>query len=260
MAIQIIIAGANGRMGRAIQNIALAEQETYCLAGLVDKGDAGAAPCAVSGDMAQTLTTAPAGAVIIDFTAPCASLENAHTATKSGHALVIGTTGFTAEQKEELSAIARYTPIFWSSNMSVGVNVLVKILPDLVRALGEMYDIEIVELHHNHKKDSPSGTALTLGECLAQARDWKLDEARCSSRDGIIDERPKKQIGVQSVRGGDVVGVHTVYFLGQGERIEICHQAHSRENFARGALRAAVWMHGRKAGKLYGMQDMLQGG
>ena len=144
--------------------------------------------------------------------------------------------------------------------MSVGIAVLRQLLPDLVRALGEDYDIELVELHHNRKKDSPSGTALTLGECLAEARGWKLADVRQSGRDGIIGPRPKQEIGIQAVRGGDVVGVHTVYFMGPGERIEVSHHAHSRENFARGALRAAAWLAGQKAGRLYGMPDMLRQG
>lgn len=141
--------------------------------------------------------------------------------------------------------------------MSIGVNVLCKILPELTRALGDAYDIEMVELHHNRKKDSPSGTALTLGECLAEARGWQLNDVRCSARDGIIGERPKAQIGIQAIRGGDVVGVHTVYFMGPGERIEVTHQAHSRDTFAQGALRAAAWLAGQKPGKLYGMRDMF---
>ena len=141
--------------------------------------------------------------------------------------------------------------------MSVGINVLRKILPELTRALGDKYDIEMVELHHNRKQDSPSGTALTLGECLAEARGWKLPDVRCSARDGIIGERPKAQIGIQAIRGGDVVGVHTIYFMGPGERIEVTHQAHSRETFAQGALRAAAWLKGRAAGRLYGMQDIF---
>ena len=165
---------------------------------------------------------------------------------------------FTDAEKDELRAFATKAPIFWASNMSIGVNVLLNILPQLTRALGEDYDIEMVELHHNRKKDSPSGTALTLGECLAEARDWKLNDVRCSSRDGIIGARPKEEIGIQAIRGGDVVGVHTVYFMGTGERIEVTHQAHSRENFARGAIRAAGWMAGQKPGKLYSMQDVIK--
>lgn len=257
MSTGIVIVGANGRMGRTISGLAAADPE-YRLDGLVDSKEhldalTGAA-CPVSDDLEALLPQVP-GAVIIDFTAPAVSLHSARVAARSGHALVIGTTGFSEEEKEELRALAAKTPIFWASNMSIGVNVLLKILPELTRALGDNYDIEMVELHHNRKKDSPSGTALTLGECLAEARGWNLPDVRCSSRDGIIGERPRAQIGIQAIRGGDVVGVHTVYFMGPGERIEVSHQAHSRENFAQGALRAAAWLALQKPGRLYSMQD-----
>lgn len=259
MSTAIIVVGANGRMGRTISALAAADP-AYALAGLVDgrehlAGLAGA-DCPVAATLEEILPQAP-GAVIIDFTAPAVSLESARSAVAHSRALVIGTTAFTEEQKGELRRLAAQTPIFWSSNMSIGVNVLLKILPELTRALGESYDIEMVELHHNRKKDAPSGTALSLGECLAEARGWELEDVRCSGRDGIIGERPKAQIGIQAVRGGDVVGVHTVYFMGPGERIEVSHQAHSRETFAQGALRAAAWLAARKPGRLYGMKDML---
>lgn len=257
MSTGIVVVGANGRMGRTISGLVAADPE-YRLVGLVDSKEhldalAGAG-CPVTDDLETLLPQAP-GAVIVDFTAPAVSLHSARVAAQSGHALVIGTTGFTEKQKNELRALAAKTPIFWASNMSIGVNVLLKILPELAKALGDSYDIEMVELHHNRKKDSPSGTALTLGECLAEARGWKLPDVRCSSRDGIIGERPKAQIGIQAVRGGDVVGVHTVYFMGPGERIEVSHQAHSRENFAQGALRAAAWLAQQKPGGLYSMRD-----
>lgn len=142
--------------------------------------------------------------------------------------------------------------------MSVGVNVLLELLPELVQMLGPDYDLEMVELHHNRKKDSPSGTALRLAESLASARDWDLKDVACYHREGIIGERPKKEIGVQAIRGGDVVGVHTVYFMGPGERIEVTHHAHSRENFAQGALRAASWLPGQPGGKVYAMGDILK--
>ncbi len=236
MSTGIVIVGANGRMGRTISGLAAADPE-YRLAGLVDSKEhldaLSGASCPVSDDLEALLRVA----------------------ARSGHALVIGTTGFSEEEKEELRVLAAETPLFWSSNMSIGVNVLLKILPELTRALGDNYDIEMVELHHNRKKDSPSGTALTLGECLAEARGWELPDVRCSSRDGIIGERPRAQIGIQAIRGGDVVGVHTVYFMGPGERIEVSHQAHSRENFAQGALRAAAWLALQKPGRLYSMQD-----
>ena len=142
--------------------------------------------------------------------------------------------------------------------MSLGINVLLRVLPDLVRLLGDDYDLEIMEIHHNRKKDSPSGTALRLAECLAEAKDWDLEDTACYHREGIIGERPKKEIGLQTLRGGDVVGVHTVYCLGPGERIEINHQAHSRENFAQGALRAAARLREQNPGKLYSMVELLK--
>ena len=169
----------------------------------------------------------------------------------------MGTTGFSEEEKTELARIAENTPLFWSPNMSVGVNVLLKVLPELTRLLGPDYDVEMMEIHHNRKKDAPSGTALRLAECLAEAREWSLAESARYHREGIIGERPVKEIGIQTLRGGDVVGLHTVYFMGPGERIEVTHQAHSRENFANGALRAVRWMHGRAPGRLYSMQDIL---
>ena len=258
MSTPIVVMGACGRMGRVIADLAR-DDEAFSLVGLVDSrtdaltmtGD-----CATGGTLAEVLPRCP-GAVVIDFTAPAVSLADARLAAEKGTPLVIGTTGFSPEQLQELGELAKRTPIFWSSNMSVGVNVLMKILPELTKALGDKYDIEMVELHHNRKKDSPSGTALMLGECLAEARDWKLDDVRCSARDGIIGERPKAQIGIQAIRGGDVVGVHTIYFLGPGERIEVTHQAHSRETFAQGALRAAAWLAGREPGRLYRMQDIF---
>lgn len=259
MTTDIIMVGAGGRMGRTIIDMALADP-AYKVAGMVDGKEHLPAPtcpeCRMAENVADILPQC-AKAVLIDFTAPAASLATARAAATSGHALVVGTTGLDDGQKAELLELAKKTPIFWSSNMSIGVNVLLRVLPELTRALGENYDIEMVELHHNRKKDSPSGTALTLGECLAEARGWNLPDVRCSARDGIIGERPKAQIGIQAIRGGDVVGVHTVYFMGPGERIEVTHQAHSRDTFAQGALRAAAWLNGQKPGKLYGMQDMF---
>ena len=260
MATPLIIMGAGGRMGRTIA--ALAEEDSTCsLAALVDRADHltqlhGGDGCLITADLRAALAQC-ADAVIIDFTAPEVSLNTARLAAESGHGVVIGTTGLAEAQRAELAALAQKTPLFWSSNMSVGINVLLKILPELTRALGDKYDIEMVELHHNRKKDSPSGTALTLGECLAEARGWKLPDVRCSARGGIIGGSPQAQVGLPATRGGDVVGVHTVYFMGPGERIEVTHQAHSRETFAQGALRAAAWLKGRSAGRLYGMQDIF---
>ena len=250
-------------MGRTLCDVALNSSE-YTLSGVVDSPSCVAevslrmvGKCPVSDNLEDLLKRVPEKSVIVDFTAPAVSLHSAEVAGKLGFPLVIGTTGFSAEQLDTLKKRAETQALFWSSNMSIGINVMRKVLPELARALGAEYDMEIVEIHHKHKKDSPSGTALTLGEGLAKARDWSLDQVRCSGRDGIIGERPEQQIGIQALRGGDVVGVHTVYFLGPGERIEISHHAHSRENFARGALKACAWLAQQKPGKLYGIPDLL---
>ena len=174
MSTSIIVVGASGRMGKTISGLVEADPQ-FTLAGLVDSperiGALAGASCPVSDSLAALLPKVP-GAVVIDFTAPVVSLQSAKAVAQTGNALVIGTTGFTDAEKDELRAFATKAPIFWASNMSIGVNVLLNILPQLTKALGEDYDIEMVELHHNRKKDSPSGTALTLGECLAEARDW----------------------------------------------------------------------------------------
>jgi len=259
MSISIIVMGAKGRMGSTIAGLVRADPE-LTLVGVVEREGCedglDAYGCLCGTELAAMLPEFP-GAVIIDFTSPQVSLANARKAAATGNPIVIGTTGLSAEEQAELRVLAEKTPVFWAPNMSVGVNVLLKLLPELTRALGESYDIEMVELHHNQKKDAPSGTALKLAECLAQARDWDLDEVGAYCREGIIGARPKKEIGVQTIRGGDVVGVHTVYFMGPGERIEVTHQAHSRENFAQGSLRAAKWLAGREPGRLYTMQDVI---
>jgi 4-hydroxy-tetrahydrodipicolinate reductase len=231
------------------------------LAGVVERpenvGKLAGLGCPASDDLAEILPGAP-GAVVIDFTQPQASLATARLAARHGNPVVIGTTGLKPEELAELERSAASAPIFWSPNMSLGVNVLLRVLPELVRMLGPEYDLEMTEIHHNRKADAPSGTALKLAQVLAGAREWDLAEVGKYCREGIIGPRPAKEIGVQTVRGGDVVGDHTVYFLGPGERIEITHRAHSRENFAKGALRAARWLAaGAKAGKLLSMADLL---
>jgi 4-hydroxy-tetrahydrodipicolinate reductase len=209
-----------------------------------------------SSEVADLLAVIPK-ALVLDFTTPEASLAAARKAADQGACHVIGTTGLSGAQKEELARLAEKTPLFWSPNMSVGIAALVAILPDLARILGADYDLEVQEIHHARKKDSPSGTALRLAEVLAEARGWKLEGTARYHRQGLIGERPREEIGLQTLRGGDVVGVHTVYFLGTGERLELTHQAQSRENFAAGALRAARWLYARAPGRLYGIQDML---
>jgi len=259
MATDIVILGAKGRMGTMLINRALADDELNFVGACERKGNAKGIDyegCTASDCLDELLPSVP-GAVIIDFTAPEASVENAKIAAKHGNPLVVGTTGLNKDQVAALEVSAKDVPIFFAPNMSVGINMLLKVLPDLVRALGPAYDLEVVETHHRMKKDSPSGTALKLAQCLAEARGWEYDDVKKHCRDGIIGERPDKEIGVQTLRGGDVVGEHTIYFFGPGERIEVTHRAHSRETFAAGALRAAKWLAGKKPGKLYGMADFF---
>lgn len=261
MGFSIIVMGASGRMGSTITR--LAQEQGIEIAAVLERPEKiellASWKCMIGSDAEKIFSQVPE-AVVIDFTAPQASLATARTAAKVGNPMVIGTTGFSINERQELEALAQKARLFWSPNMSVGINVLVEILPELARMLGLDYDMEMVELHHNRKKDAPSGTALRLAEGLASARNWKLEEVGCYHREGIIGERPQKEIGVQSIRGGDVVGVHTAYFMGPGERIEVTHHAHSRENFAQGALRAAEWLQRQDSGKLYAMSDVLRSG
>lgn len=259
MSAAIIVMGAKGRMGSTIASL-VQEDPDMTLAAVVERPSSVAEltgyECMVSSDLNEVLPKLP-GAVVIDFTAPESTVNSARICAVHGNPLVAGTTGLNVDQQKILQDAAASAPILWAPNMSVGVNVLLDVLPRLVRMLGEAYDLEMVELHHNKKKDAPSGTALKLAECLAEARDWKLSDVGNYCREGIIGARPEKEIGVQTIRGGDVVGVHTVYFLGPGERIEVTHQAHSRETFAQGAIRAAKWLVNQAPGRLYGMADVL---
>lgn len=259
MSIPVIIMGAKGRMGSTLTHLGM-ESDQFTLSGVVERAEYSKGletlGCPVKHDLAELLPSCP-GATVIDFTAPEVSLSSARKALKTGNPIVIGTTGLSAEQLTELESMAKDVPIFWSPNMSIGVNALVRVLPMLERILGEAYDMEITEIHHHHKKDAPSGTAVKLAQVLAESRGWKMDEVGNYGRQGIIGARPEKELGVHALRGGDVVGDHTVYFFGPGERVEVTHRAHSRENFARGALRAATWLSSRKPGRLYSMGQLL---
>lgn len=254
----IIVLGANGRMGQEICRLAATEPEFH-LAGAVDikntLSELASLGCPVSDEPAELLAAEP-GSVLVDFTAPEAALKAVAAAARFQAPMVIGTTGFSAAQLDVLRGFANETPLLWSSNMSVGVNVLRELLPALATALGPAYDIEIAEIHHRKKKDAPSGTALMLADALAEARGWNRESLNFS-RSGITGARPEQEIGVMALRGGDVVGIHTVYFMGPGEIIEVKHQAESRANFAQGALRAAAWLKGRPAGRLYSMRDVI---
>lgn len=194
--------------------------------------------------------------VVIDFTAPGASLHHAAACAERGVALVVGTTGFSAQAKAELAGYARRIPVLMAPNMSVGVNVLFRLVAEAARALGPSYEVEISEMHHRAKKDAPSGTALRLAEVAADALGLDAGTACVYERRGDIGARKAGTIGVQSFRGGDVVGDHTVWFLADGERLELTHRASSRDNFARGAVRAARFLVGKRPG-LYDMQDVL---
>jgi 4-hydroxy-tetrahydrodipicolinate reductase len=194
--------------------------------------------------------------VAIDFTNPKASLGFLRAATKMQTPIVIGTTGFSPKELAEIKKLSRRTKVVLSANTSIGINLLQSLLGDVAQTLGEDYDVEIVEAHHRFKKDAPSGTALALGRAIASRLKWDLDKVGVIGRKGIVGEREKKEIGLMSVRAGDIVGEHTVIFGGLGERIEFIHRAHSRETFARGAIRAAQWLVKQKKG-LYNMQDVL---
>jgi len=194
--------------------------------------------------------------VLVDFTRPEAALGYLEACRKAGKKMVIGTTGFDAAAKEKIAAAARDIAIVFAPNMSVGVNLSLKLLELAARVLGDEVDVEIIEAHHRHKVDAPSGTALRMGEVVAAALGRDLKNCAVYGREGVTGERPRSTIGFATVRGGDIVGDHTVLFAGDGERLEITHKASSRLTFANGALRAAQWLENRKTG-LYDMQDVL---
>lgn len=244
---KIVLCGAVGRMGRAILE-ALCTENDLQLGGVIE--------IAPFGDFKDFKDEVSKGEVIIDFTAPDATLTFLQEAISQKKAMVIGTTGFSQEEKKKITVASKKIPIVLSPNMSVGVNVVFKLLADVASALGNQYDAEILEMHHKNKKDAPSGTALHMGEVIASARGTTLSNVGCFSRHGTIGVRPAGEIGIQSLRAGDVVGEHTVLFDGHGERIEISHRAYSRQNFAWGALIAARWIVNQKPG-LYDMMDVL---
>lgn len=258
-AVDVIVMGAAGRMGSTIARLAGEDSELNLVAVVERAGmenKVSGLDCEVSSDLPGVLSR-HAKAVVVDFTAPEATVNTAGAAAESGNPMVIGTTGLSAEQQGVLAESAAKTPMLWAPNMSVGINVLLQVLPRLVEMLGPAYDLELSEIHHKHKKDAPSGTAVKLAQCLAEARGWEYDAVKRYCREGIIGARKPDELGVQTLRGGDVVGEHTVFFLGPGERIEVTHRAHSRETFAQGALRAAKWVAGQAPGRLYSIADMF---
>jgi 4-hydroxy-tetrahydrodipicolinate reductase len=263
--IKVAVTGAAGRMGSRIINVLATTDGMKLAAALEKKGQpllgqdaggpagVGALGVKISDDLAAAVS---AGDVLIDFTFPEISLEHLKACAAQGKAMVIGSTGFTAAQLEQVRALVQKVPCVLSPNMSVGVNVCFKVLADLAKTLGNDFDVEIVEAHHRLKKDAPSGTAVRMGEVVASALGRDYRKAANFHREGITGVRTNEEIGMQTVRGGDIVGEHTVYFIGMGERIELTHRAHTRDMFARGAVRAAKWVVGKKPG-LYDMQDVL---
>ncbi len=257
MRIPILISGARGRMGQAIWRLASADPELLVVGGLerpeeaARGGGEGGPP--IFADLAAA--NAPEGTVLIEFTAPEATVEHVRQAAELGLKAVVGTTGLSPDQLDALHAAALKTAVLQAANMSVGINVLLDTVEKLARRLSD-YDIEIVEMHHRHKADAPSGTALALAEAAAEGRGAALAEIASYGRHGLAGARPAGEIGVHAVRGGDVVGDHTVIFAGAGERIEVGHKASSRDTFAAGALRAAKYLAGRSPG-FYTMRDAL---
>ena len=267
-AVRLAIAGAGGRMGQALIEAALATPDVMLAAALDVAGspalgrDAGerfgrTTGVVVAADVPAALQGAD---VLIDFTRPDGTLAHVAACAAAGVGAVVGTTGLNDAQKADLAASARSVPIVFAANMSVGVVVLLSLVEQAAAQLGPGYDIEIVEMHHRHKVDAPSGTALQLGEAAAAGTGRKLSACAVYAREGHTGERAPGTIGFASLRGGDVVGEHTVVFAGTGERVELSHRATSRQNFAGGALRAAIFVAGKLAAGqpgLYDMRDVL---
>ena len=263
--IKVAVTGAAGRMGLRILYY-LHQAEDLEIAGAVEAPgspavgkDAGTLAgvgeigVEITSDVDQGFGRAD---VIIDFTSPGATLENARYAKAANKSMVIGTTGFTDDEKSELEQLAGSFPCVFAPNMSIGVNVMFEAAKSLASVLGDDYDVEVIEAHHKLKEDSPSGTALRLAEAAAEGLGRNLNDVARYERYGRIGKRPEKEIGVQTIRGGDTVGEHTIIFFGDGERLELTHRAMSRDNFAKGAVRAARWLDGKAPG-LYTMKDVL---
>lgn len=262
--IKVAIAGASGRMGRALLD-AVAQSDDLEIAAVLEHDTSSLlgqdAVCLCQAAKGITIQSDASIAlqgvnVLIDFTRPEGTMEYLEICTKLGVNMVIGTTGLNAQQKASLGAAAQKIGIVFAPNMSVGVNLVFKLLETASRVLSQGYDIEIIEAHHRHKVDAPSGTALGMGEVIAKTLDRDLSECAVYGREGVTGERDPSTIGFATVRGGDIVGDHTVLFAGIGERIEITHKASSRATFAMGSLRACRFLALNPAG-LYDMQDVL---
>ncbi len=262
---KIGITGITGRMGRTIATLVFQDAVAELGYGLVRKGSGNEGE-----DFAEFLGFEASGAkivsdvdlflqncdAVIDFSSPALSLEMAEKCAQHKKVLVCGTTGFSESEKKQFAEHAANTAIIWSSNMSLGVNLLMNLVQKTAEILRDDFDVEIVEMHHNRKVDAPSGTALSLGAAVAQGRDVDLQQNAVMARVGKDAKRNKGEIGFATLRGGDVIGDHTVIFAGDGERVELTHKASSRDIFAKGAIRAAIWGTAQKAG-FYSMRDVL---
>lgn len=265
MTIRIAIAGAAGRMGKVLIEATHKNHEAMLAGAIVrasstligadagEFGGVGKLDVKIVGDIAQVVKEFD---VLIDFSSPSATLANVKICAAQGKPIVIGTTGFSIAEKAKLLAYQTEIPLLLSANFSTGVNLCFKLLDIAARVLGDEYDVEVYEAHHRHKVDSPSGTAVRMGEVLANALDRDLKQVAVYGREGQFGARPRDTIGFATVRGGDVVGDHTVMFMADGERVEITHKASSRLAFANGAVRAAIWLQKQKSG-LFDMQDVL---
>lgn len=262
--INIALLGVTGRMGKALMQSlndfadlklvgATASASSSALGKDAGSIAGGSYSVAITAEVAKAIANAQ---VVVDFTLPQVTVQNVAACVAAGKAIVIGTTGHTAEQRTAIQQAGARIPLVIAPNMSLGVNLLLKLAELAARALNEDYDIEIYEAHHRNKKDAPSGTALRIGEVVAAARGVSLKEQGDFTRHGDTGVRQRGHIGFSVARGGDIVGDHTLLFAGPGERIELSHRAHDRSGFARGALTAARWLAGRKPG-VYSMQDVL---
>jgi len=263
--VKAIVAGVGGRMGGRIVHMIHQSQDVTLVAAFEHPGHSGVKKdvgqvvglgdmgIKVAGSLKEVIDL---GQVLIDFTAPEATLENMRMASASGLAMVIGTTGITGDNLKELEKLAKNTRCVMAPNMSVGVNVMFRIAAEMAKILGGDYDMEILETHHRLKKDAPSGTAMRLAQILADSAKRDLEKVAVYERKGMIGQRSDEEIGIQTWRAGDITGEHTVMFGGIGERLELIHRAHNRDNFAKGAVRAATWIVSQPVG-LYDMQDVL---
>ena len=263
----IVVLGAKGRMGQMVlqacaQKLRGPSPSPLRVTGAIESASSAFLGQKTGVDGIDTVITSDIeallspNAVVIDFSAPQASLAALEAVKRKGAAMVICTTGFSAEQKKIINDAAKVSPLVFTPNMSVGATLMFRVAEMVAKVLGPDYDAEIIEAHHNQKKDAPSGTALGFAEAVARGHQVNLSEKANYGREGLTGARPRGEIGIHAVRGGDIVGDHTVLFAGEGERIELKHMAHSRMTFAQGAVKAAIYLKGRAPG-LYTMFDVL---